>query len=146
MANKMVSCRLPAELVEAIEAQAKATGQSKTHVVIAALAKYYEWPHSLPQIVTPEQLLQQLNELKHLLEILLEANKLHQLIAGAESPIKPGSEVDKLFSSMPLEARLAWVNRVLTESAQKELELRLAPSEPQSTSRPEEPAGRPSEL
>ena len=88
MANKTVSFRLPIELVEAIEAQAEAKGQSKTNVVIAALAEFYGCSHSLPQSVTTEQLQLQLNELKHQMAILLEANKLYQLITCADNPIK----------------------------------------------------------
>lgn len=123
MANKTVSFRLPTELVEAIEAQAKATGQSKTNVVMAALAKFYGCPYSSPQSVISEQVQQQLNELKHQITILSEANKLHQLITGTDAPIQLSPEVDTVIGSIPLEERLAWVNRVLTEAARKELML-----------------------
>ena len=72
MANKTISFRLPTELVEAIEAHAKATGQSKTHAVITALATFYGCPESLPQLVTADQLQEQLNELEHQIAILSE--------------------------------------------------------------------------
>ena len=123
MANKTVSFRLPTELVEAIEAQAKATGQSKTNVVIAALADIYECPHPSPPSLTLEQFQQQLNALKHQLAILSEANKLQQILTGADDPIKLGPEVDAVISSMPHEDRWAWVHGMLTEAARKELML-----------------------
>lgn len=87
MANKPVSLQLPVELVEAIEARAKATGQSITKFVIAELAKFYGLPHSLPQSVTIEQLqeLQQLlNELEHLIAILSAYNQLEFRLTHSE--------------------------------------------------------------
>ena len=126
MTNKTVSFRIPAELVEAIEAQAQATGQSKTTVVIEALAKAYGCPHYLTQSSIPKQFQLQLNELEHQITILSEANKLLQLITAADTPIKLESEVEALISSMPLEDRLAWVNFVLTEAARKELGLQTS--------------------
>ena len=121
MANKTVSFRLPTELVEAIEAQAKATGQSKTNVVIAALAKFYGCPYSQPKSVTPEQFQQQLNELKYQVARLSEANELQQLLMGTTAPIKLDPEVDAVIGSMPTADRWAWVHRMLTEAARKEL-------------------------
>ena len=123
MANKTVSFRLPTELVEAIDAQAKATGQSKTSVVIAALAKSYGYQHSLPRPIILKQFQQQLNELQHQKAILSAANKLEKLLTSPVAPIKLGPEVDAIISSMPLENRLAWVYGVLEEAAWKELML-----------------------
>lgn len=123
MANKTVSFRLPSELIEAIEAEAIITGQSKTNVVIAALSKFYGCPHALPQSVMPEQLQQQLNELKRQITILSEANNLHQLITSPDTAIKLNPEVNTAISSIPLTERLAWIHGVLTTAAQKELGL-----------------------
>ncbi|MCG8363820.1 MAG: ribbon-helix-helix domain-containing protein [Pseudanabaenales cyanobacterium] len=77
MATKTISFRLPVELVEAIEAEAKATGQSKTKIVTAILAKFYDYPYDvLPQSITLEQLQKQLHELKHLMTTSLGHNSL----------------------------------------------------------------------
>ena len=70
MATKTVSFRLPTELVELIEADALTTGRSKTQVVIAALAKFYDYPYALPESITLEQLQEQLNELRRQLSNL----------------------------------------------------------------------------
>lgn len=72
MVNKIVSFRLPEEFLEALEAHAKATGQSKTNVVVAALAEFYEHSHDLPQAPTLEQLQKQLNELREQIANLSE--------------------------------------------------------------------------
>ena len=84
MANKTVSLQLPTELVEAIEAQAQARGQSRTDIVIAALSKFCGWQHSLPQSVTIEQLRQQLNEIKYQIAILSECNKPELRLTNTE--------------------------------------------------------------
>ena len=70
MATKTVSFRFPTDLVEAIEAEARATSRSKTQVVIAALAKFYDCPYALTESITLEQLQEQLNELTHQIAIL----------------------------------------------------------------------------
>ena len=67
MATKTVSFRLPVELAEAIEAEATATGQSRTKIVTAILSKFYDYPYVPPQSITLEQLQAQLNELKRLM-------------------------------------------------------------------------------
>ena len=121
MANKTVSFRLPSELIEAIESRAQATGQSKTNVVIAALTHAYGCPNSLTQSVPPDQVQQQLNDLKHQIAILSNANKLHQLIIGADAPIQPSPVVNTIISSIPLEKRLTWIHNVLSAAAHKEL-------------------------
>ena len=77
MTTKTITFRLPVQLAEAIEAEATATGQSRTKVVTAILAKFYEYPYVLPQSITLEQLQEQLNELKHLMASSLEHNPIN---------------------------------------------------------------------
>ncbi|MDJ0704613.1 MAG: hypothetical protein QNJ46_15120 [Leptolyngbyaceae cyanobacterium MO_188.B28] len=120
MANKTVSFRLPSELIEAIEAEAQATGQSKTNVVITALTRSYGCSHSFPQSATTEQLQQQLDDLKQEIVIISNANQLYQLIIGADTPIQPSSAVNAILSSISPEQRLKWIHDTLHAAAQKE--------------------------
>lgn len=76
--NKPVVLRIPAELVEAIEAQAKATGQSMNDVLLEALDEFYGHPLALtPSAILEQvqQLQQQLNKLQHQMEIILSELK-----------------------------------------------------------------------
>jgi len=60
MANKLVAFRLPEELIEAVDAQAKATGRDRTAVVLQALKLVFELPSS--EKITVEELHRHLNE------------------------------------------------------------------------------------
>ena len=120
MANKTVSFRLPSELIAAIEAEARATGQSKTDVVISALTHSYGCSASFTQSATPEALQQQLNHLKEQIAILSNANQLYQLIIGADLSMQPSSAVNTLLNSIPTEQRLPWIHQALNSAAQKD--------------------------
>jgi len=60
MASKLVAFRLPEELIEVVDAQAKATGRDRTAVVLQALKLVFELPSS--ERITVEELRRQLNE------------------------------------------------------------------------------------
>ena len=70
MVTKTLSFRLPVEIVEAIEADASATGQSRTRVVTAILSKFYDRPYVVPQSVTLDHIQEQVNELRLLMHSL----------------------------------------------------------------------------
>ena len=76
MATKTVSFRLPVELVDSIEAEAIATGQSRTEIVTAILSKFYNFPYVSQQSLTLAELQEQVDELKHLMANSLENNQV----------------------------------------------------------------------
>ncbi|NJN57484.1 MAG: PAS domain S-box protein [Leptolyngbyaceae cyanobacterium SL_5_9] len=79
MASKTITFRLPAEVIEVIESQAKATGRNRTAIVIEALAQTYGLHPPSPAPVTTEILQQQLDDLQEqvttLSQQLAEANQ-----------------------------------------------------------------------
>ena len=91
MANKTFSFHFPAELLEAIEVRAKVMGQSRTDVVIEALAKVYRHQHDLSQsdmLESLQQLQQQLSKLDHLITIILsEPNPPEFRLTGSEQQV-----------------------------------------------------------
>jgi PAS domain S-box-containing protein len=64
MASKTITFRLPAEVIEVIESQARATGRNRTAIVIEALAQTYGLQPPSPAPVTTEILQQQLDDLQ----------------------------------------------------------------------------------
>ena len=64
MAKKTVSFRLPDNIIQALEAQAKATGKTKTALIVEILTETYGLSQRPPQPITPEMLQQQLDQLK----------------------------------------------------------------------------------
>jgi len=79
MASKTITFRLPAEVIEVIESQARATGRNRTAIVIEALAQTYGLHPPSPAPVTTEILQQQLDDLQEqvttLSQQLAEANQ-----------------------------------------------------------------------
>ncbi|MBD2068429.1 PAS domain S-box protein [Leptolyngbya sp. FACHB-671] len=79
MASKTITFRLPAEVIEVIESQARATGRNRTAIVIEALAQTYGLQPPSPAPVTTEILQQQLDDLQEqvttLSHQLAEANQ-----------------------------------------------------------------------
>lgn len=121
MKSRIVSFRLPCDLVDVIESEAKATGQSRTRVVATALAKVYDCSVPLPPQVTPDQLQCQLNELRAEVEVLRETNNLLRHLARLENQVNLGADVENAIAALPSQRRSAWMIRVLNEAAQKEL-------------------------
>ncbi|MDJ0704111.1 MAG: PAS domain S-box protein [Leptolyngbyaceae cyanobacterium MO_188.B28] len=65
MASKTVSFRLPENIVQAIEAHAKATGKNKTTLIVEVLTQAYGLaPSPQQRQITPTMLQQQLDDLK----------------------------------------------------------------------------------
>jgi hypothetical protein len=56
MASKLVAFRLPQDLIEAIEAEAGATGKDKTSIVVNGLRQIFQIP---PERACPRELPQQ---------------------------------------------------------------------------------------
>lgn len=82
MGNKTVSFRLPNEVVKAIEDHAKATGQTKTAIVAAALARTLGAPRGASDFPLQQRV-----------------NMLEQRITALEQePAQPSSEVKKRLS------------------------------------------------
>ena len=70
MAKKTVSFRLPESIVQALEAQVKATGKNKTTLIVEILTQAYGLSQPSAQQVTPEMLQQQLDQLKQQVAVL----------------------------------------------------------------------------
>ncbi|MDJ0707061.1 MAG: hypothetical protein QNJ46_27620 [Leptolyngbyaceae cyanobacterium MO_188.B28] len=121
MKSRIVSFRLPCDLVEIIESEARSTGQSRTRVVTTALAKAYDCSVPLPPRVTPDQLQCQLDELRAEVEVLRESNNLLRHLELLESQVSLGDDVENAIASLSTKGRSAWMVRVLSEAAQKEL-------------------------
>jgi predicted transcriptional regulator len=71
MASKLVAFRLPDDVVQAIESEAKTTGKDKTAVVVQALRHFFDLP-SASESTRVEGLQQQMNELQQKVEKLTE--------------------------------------------------------------------------
>ena len=121
MKSRIVSFRLPCDLVEVIESEARSTGQSRTRVVTTALAKAYDCSVPLPPRVTPDQLQCQLDELRAEVEVLRESNNLLRHLERLENQVNLGDDVENAIASLSTKGRSAWMIRVLSEAAQKEL-------------------------
>lgn len=114
MGSQHISFQLPSEVIEAIEAEAKRTGQSETAVVLTILTQAFVGPYPASPDITLEQLQRQLNELR--VQILSLSEQLQErLLMGLDS------EVSTAIRSLPTDQRLAWMSRVLTEAGQREL-------------------------
>jgi predicted transcriptional regulator len=70
MASKLVAFRLPDDIVQAIETEAKATGRDKTAVVVQALRQFFDIPSS--ESKTVEGLQRQMIELEAKVDRLSE--------------------------------------------------------------------------
>ena len=121
MKSRIVSFRLPCDLVEVIESEARATGQSRTRVVTAALAKAYDCSVPLPPRITPDQLQCQLDELRSEVAVLRESNTLLSQLDRLENQVNLGADLENAIASLPSNGRSAWMLRVLREAAQREL-------------------------
>ena len=121
MKSRIVSFRLPCDLVEVIESEARATGQSRTRVVTTALAKAYDCSVPLPPRITPDQLQCQLDELRTEVAVLRESNTLLSQLDRLENQVDFGADVENAIASLPTTGRSAWMIRVLSEAAQREL-------------------------
>lgn len=72
MASKTITFRFPEEIIEAIEARAKAAGSNRTAVLMEALAKAYGFPSPSPAPVSTEALQLRLHGLEQQVVTLLE--------------------------------------------------------------------------
>ncbi|MCG8365961.1 MAG: hypothetical protein MJA27_21835 [Pseudanabaenales cyanobacterium] len=108
-------------MVEVIESEARATGQSRTRVVTTALAKAYDCSVPLPPRITPDQLQYQMDELRAEVEVLRESNILLRQLDRLENQVNLGADVENAIASLPTKGRSAWMIRVLSEAAQREL-------------------------
>ena len=70
MVSKLVAFRLPDEIIQAIESEARATGKDKTAVVVQALRQFFNLPSSEP--TTVEKLQKQVVELEAKVDKLSE--------------------------------------------------------------------------
>jgi predicted transcriptional regulator len=75
MASKLVAFRLPDEIVQAIEAEAKAKGKDKTAVVVYALRRFFDLPVS--EAMAVEGLQKQMIALEAKVEQLTKQLKSH---------------------------------------------------------------------
>jgi PAS domain S-box-containing protein len=89
MASKTITFRLPAEVIEVIESQARATGRNRTAIVIEALAKTYGLQPPSPAPVTTEILQQQLDDLQEQVTTLSQ-----QLAEANQKPLSQGTTAD----------------------------------------------------
>ena len=71
MASKLVAFRLPDDVVQAIESEARLTGKDKTAVVVRALRRFFDLPAATESTVV-EGLQRQMNELERKVEELTE--------------------------------------------------------------------------
>jgi predicted transcriptional regulator len=71
MASKLVAFRLPDDVVQAIESEAKITGKDKTAVVVQALRRFFDLP-SATESTQVEGLQRQMNELEQKVNKLTE--------------------------------------------------------------------------
>ena len=139
MASKTVSFRLPENIVQAIEAHAKATGKNKTTLIVEVLTQAYGLSQPSDQQITPAMLQQQLDELKQQLAVLKidesyiptegeQSGGAQDLIARTESQTKA---FDQIFSAVPeplfvcdRQGRIVYIN--LTGARMLRLERRKA--------------------
>lgn len=91
MAKKTVSFRLPDNIVQALEAQAKVTGKNKTKLVVEILTQAYDLSQPPSQQVTPEMLQQQIDQLKQQVAVL----SIGELYAPTETTIRSLSGFDR---------------------------------------------------
>jgi energy-coupling factor transporter ATP-binding protein EcfA2 len=64
MVSKVVTCRLPENLIQEIRSRAEATGRNRTEVVVEALKQAFGMPLAEPRPATVEELQQQFNQLE----------------------------------------------------------------------------------
>lgn len=72
MASKLVAFRLPEDLIQAIEAEAEATGKDKTAVVAHGLRQFFGLPITDPTLAAVECLQQRLENLEKRVDRLTE--------------------------------------------------------------------------
>ena len=84
MTRKTVSFRLPESIIQAIEAHAKATGKTRTTLIVEVLSQAYGLPQPSPPQVTTEMLQQQIDELKQQVATLA-TGKFYVLAEGEQS-------------------------------------------------------------
>ena len=128
MASKTVSFRLPENIVQAIEAHAKATGKNKTTLIVEVLTQAYGLePSPQRRQITPTMLQQQLDDLKQQVTNL----KMGKLCGTSEQGLIEDSEpllaliqsqiqvFDQIFSAVldpvfvcDLQGQIAYINRV----------------------------------
>ena len=128
MASKTVSFRLPENIVQAIEAHAKATGKNKTTLIVEVLTQAYGLePSPQRQQITPAMLQQQLDDLKQQVANLkigqshrASGEGLMGLTESLIARIQSQTQVfDQIFSAVPdpvfvcdRQGRIVYINLV----------------------------------
>ena len=94
MKTKTVSFRLPNDVIESIEAQAKVTGRSKTNIVLNALTQAYGFHRPSSPSPSLEHLERQLHELRG------QVKALSQERIDANRPTYFGDHIQRLTSGL----------------------------------------------
>jgi len=95
MSSKLVAFRLPEELIAAVDAQAKATGQDRTAVVVQSLKQVFGF--QLPQPNTVEELQDQMNELTR------KVARLTEQLATLSQETRSNSRIIQRITTLELE-------------------------------------------
>lgn len=75
MASKLVAFRLPEDLIQAIEAEAAATGKDKTAVVVSGLRQVFNLPTPDPTLAAVESINECISKLEQRMDGLSEEVK-----------------------------------------------------------------------
>lgn len=75
MASKLVAFRLPEDLIQAIEAEAEATGKDKTAVVVSGLRQIFNLPTPDPTLAAVESINECVAKLERRIDSLSEEVK-----------------------------------------------------------------------
>jgi len=95
MSSKLVAFRLPEELIEAVDAQARATGQDRTAVVVQSLKRVFGFQSPEPNTV--QELQGQMNE------VMKKVARLTEQLATLSQETRSNSRIIQRITTLELE-------------------------------------------